>query len=293
MRRWWAIVRATALEIASEPLALLLTLSASALAVLTPAFHYHQFGEASRMARDAGLSALMVGSLAFAIFCTVKSVRREIESGTLEMALSHPVSRTAFFLSKVLGAALACLVFAVTVTAVSLTTVNGAEIGGRIAAATGDVAQLYRPSLAVAVAAVVASPVIAAALNRFARFRYSLTAVVTALVLSVAGVCYRPDAALAARFLPAAAMLVLPAVVFVTAAAAAAVRWRANAATSALGLLFAAALPALGNYYLSDALSRGGSVAWSHVALAAALTAPLVAGFALLGIHFFKGRDIA
>lgn len=292
MRRWWAVISATALEIASEPLALLLTLSAGSLAVLTPAFHYHQFGEASRMARDAGLSALMVGGLAFAVFCTVKSVRREVESGTLEMALAHPVSRTGFFLAKVIGAALAYAGFALTVAAVSLTTVNGAEIGGRIAAARGDVAQLYGPSLAVAAAALVVPPVLAAVLNRFARFRYALTAVVSALIIAVSGTLFRPDAALAARYAPAAVMLVLPALVFIAAAAAAAIRLRGNAAASALGLCFVAALPALGNYCLSDALSKGGTVAWSHVVLAAALTAPLVAGFALLGIHFFKGRDI-
>ena len=107
MRQFFSIARATALEMASEPLALLLTLSAMALAVLAPIMHYHQFGEASRMARDAGLSALLVFGIAYAVFCTVKSVRREIDSGTLEMALAHPVSRAGFFLAKLTGAALA------------------------------------------------------------------------------------------------------------------------------------------------------------------------------------------
>ena len=147
MRQFFSIARATALEMASEPLALLLTLSAMALAVLAPIMHYHQFGEASRMARDAGLSALLVFGIAYAVFCTVKSVRREIDSGTLEMALAHPVSRAGFFLAKLTGAALAYLVFAVTVTAVSVTTVNGAEIGGRSAAKVGDVATVFGRAL--------------------------------------------------------------------------------------------------------------------------------------------------
>ena len=180
MRQFFSIARATALEMASEPLALLLTLSAMALAVLAPIMHYHQFGEASRMARDAGLSALLVFGIAYAVFCTVKSVRREIDSGTLEMALAHPVSRSGFFLAKLTGAALAYLVFAVTVTAVSVTTVNGAEIGGRIAAKVGDVATVFGPSRVCAISAIVVPTVLGAVLNRFARFRFTLTATVLA-----------------------------------------------------------------------------------------------------------------
>ena len=55
MRRWFAIAKATALEIFSEPLSLLLLLSALALVILAPALHYPQFGEPTRLARDAGL----------------------------------------------------------------------------------------------------------------------------------------------------------------------------------------------------------------------------------------------
>lgn len=41
MRRWSAIAGATALEILSEPLSLLLLIAALTLAALAPAFHYH------------------------------------------------------------------------------------------------------------------------------------------------------------------------------------------------------------------------------------------------------------
>ena len=58
-----------------------------------------------------------------------------------------------------------------------------------------------------------------------------------------------------------------------------------------MGVLFALQLPFLGDYYLSDALSRGGTVPWSFVGLAALATLPLVAAFALLGIRLFKDRD--
>lgn len=292
MRRWSAIVRATALEICSEPLSLLLALSAMALAVVAPSMHYHQFGESTRMARDAGLSSLLVFGAMQAVFCTVRSFRREIESGTMQMALAHSVSRRMFFLAKLSGAALAYLVFAVAVVCVSVTAVNGARIGGDIAKATGDIATMYGPSLAVAVAAIVVPPVAAAVLNRFARFRFTPTAVALAAALAVLGVVFRFDAGTALRFLPAAAMLTLPAAVFMSASAAFAVKWRDNAATSLAGLLALVSVPALGNYYLSDALAKGGSLPWPHVALAAALTAPLVAAFAVLGVGFLNGRDV-
>ncbi len=292
MRRFFAIVRATALEVASEPLALLLTLGALALAVLTPALHYHQFGEPSRMARDAGLSAVLIGGSAFAVFCTVKVFRREIDSGTLQMALAHSVSRATFFMAKLVGALAACALFAITVAAASLTVVNGAEIGGRLAAAHGEISPIWGRSFAFALAAPVLSPVAAALLNRFANFRWTPTATLLAAALALAGTVYRFDGCLAARFLPAVSMLVFPAAVFAAAAAAFAVRWRENAALAWTGLLFAPSLPLLGNYYLSDVLAKGGSLAWSHVALAAVATAPLVAAFALTGIAFLEGRDV-
>lgn len=292
MRRFWAIVRATALEVASDPLALLVTMGALALAVFAPALHYHQFGESSRMAREAGLSALLVGGVAYAVFAAARTVRREMESGTMEMALSHSVSRQSFFFAKLCGVMLAYLAFAVSVAATSLTVVNGAEIGGLVAARKGDVAQLWGPSFALGVASLFLPSVAAAALNRFARFRFVLSATALTAAVSLAGVAYRFDPALAERYVPVEAMLLLPPAVFAAAAGAFAVKWRANAALSATGLFALAFVPAAGWYYLPDVLSKGGSLAAWHLPLAFAATAPLVAAFALLGAYMLERRDL-
>ena len=292
MRRFLAIVRATAMEVLSEPLALLVTMSSMALAALTPALHYHQFGDPSRMARDAGLSALLVGGLSYAVFCTVRTFRREVESGTMQMALAHSVSRRMFFFAKLCGSYAAYLVFAATLASVSLTVVNGAEIGGELVRNGAEIRPIWGVSFALAVSAAVVPPVFAAVLNRFAGFRFTLTANVLMAALSVAGVAYRFDARLAARFLPVAAMLLLPAAVFAAASAAFAARWRANAALSASGLLFAAALPLMGNYCLPDVLYKGGSLPPWHFALALVATAPLVAGFAAMGAQTLERRDV-
>ena len=125
MRRFRSIVKATALEILSEPLTLLVLLVALALAVLAPVFHYHQFGEPTRMARDAGLSAVLTCGSVLAIFGTIRAFRREIESGTFEMVLAHPISRGGYFLAKTLGAFLATAFFSLIVFGVLVTIVIG------------------------------------------------------------------------------------------------------------------------------------------------------------------------
>lgn len=291
MRKSVAIVGTTALEILSEPLSLLLLLAALALAVLAPAFHYHQFGEPTRMARDAGLSALFTCGGALAVFGTIRAFRREIESGTLEMALAHSVSRGGFFLAKTCGAFAAYLFFAVLVASVTLTIVNGAAIGGAVAAANGDIARLWGPSFTLGLATIVLPFVLGALLNRFARCRFVLSAFSVAAVLAVGAALYRFDFVLAARLLPVVTAVVVFVLVLQSAAAAFAVRWKANAAASAVGVVFAATLPFVGNYYLADTLTRGGSPSWRYVGLATLAAVPAVAAFLLLGVRFLAERD--
>ena len=295
MRKYSSILKATALEILSEPLSLLLLLAALVLTVFAPAFHYHQFGEPTRMARDAGFSALFLCGSVLAVFGTIGAFRREVESGTMEMALAHPVSRRGFFLAKAAGAFAAYLVFAVVVFGTELAIVWGAAVGGRLAAQTGDVAKVFGPALAAGVAVILLPLVLAAILNRFARFRFVLTAFALALACSLlcGGVSLALAPQLFLRLLPVAALLTFPALVLLSASAAFALRFRANAAASAVGLVFVATLPAIGNYYLSDALSKGGAVPWTYVALAALAALPAVAAFLVLGFAFGPGARSA
>ena len=292
MRKFSSILKATALEILSEPLSLLVLLAALALAVLAPAFHYHQFGESTRMARDAGFSALFTCGSVLAVFGTIRAFRREVESGTFEMALAHPVSRATFFLAKTAGAAVAYLVFALVVFGTHLAIVWGAAAGGYLAQQTGDVASVYGPALAAGVAVILLPLVVAAALNRFARFRFVLTAFALALLLALlfGGAAFAFAPRLLLPYPPVAFLVALPAMILLSAAAAFAVRFKSNAAASAVGLVFAAMIPVVGNYYLSDALSKGGSVSLFYVAGATAAAAPAILAFLLLGATFLKTR---
>ena len=274
---------------------MLVLLATLVVAVLAPAFHYHQFGEPTRMARDAGLSAFLLGGIVVAAFGTIRAFRREIESGTLSMALVHPVSRGGFFLAKAAGALAAYLVFAFVVLSVALTTVEGAAVGGAIAAQVGGLARLWGPCLAAGVAVLMLPFVVGAALNRFAGCRFVLSAfAVAALGAAVLFVwTLLRDAALVLRLLPAFVLIVLFTSVLLLAAAAFSVRFAANASSSALGVFAVLLLPAVGNYYLSDALSAGGTIPWSYVGLAALAVLPAVLFFVLLGIHLMDRRDIS
>ena len=101
------------------------------------------------------------------------------------------------------------------------------------------------------------------------------------------------DRALLPRYAPVAALLVSPALVLLFASAAFAVRFRANAAAAAVGVVAALCIPAIGNYYMADALSKGGTVSWAYVAMASLAAFPAVLAFALLGLGFIAGRDVS
>ena len=292
MSRFASIAKATTLEIVSEPLSLLLLSSALVLAVFAPALHYHQFGEATRMARDAGLSALLVGGVVFSIAGATRTMRRELESGTAAVALSHPVSRAQFFVAKTCGAYLAFALFAVAVGAMTATMVNGALIGSLVAARTGDVPKLWGPSYALGVAAIVLPYAIGAVMNRVWRFRFTLTAFASTVAIAVASAAYRADLGWIARLLPAEALLWMPAAFFTAAAAAASVRLRANAATAVSSLLVLGFVPFAGNYSLSEALSRGGEIPALYVLQAALAALPAVLAAVVAGLALMRSRDV-
>lgn len=291
MHKAVSIAKATALEILSEPLSLLVTLSSLALSVYAPVLHYHQFGEATRMARDAGFSSLFLGGAVFAVFGTLKTFRRELESGTADMALSHSVSRGGFFLAKVAGAFAAFVVFAVTVFGTSLMIVEGSAIGGEISIRTGEIARVFGPCVVGGTAVLLLPLLVAASLNRFGRFRFVLSFHALAFVLAALPFLALPvfDHQLLAYFPVAALVASLP-VLLMTAAAAFAVPLRANAACAAVGLTALAFLPAVGNYYLADALAKGGAVPLRYVLAALAALVPLIAALLFVGVKFLHRR---
>lgn len=292
MRRILSIAKATAVEILGEPLSLLLLLAATAVAVLSPVFHFHQFGEVTRMSRDAAFSSQFMFGTAFAVFCTIKSVRREIESGTMDMALAHSVSRSEFFVAKCIGAIAAYLLFASVVFFIAVVMVDGAAVGGVIAEKTGDVARIWGVAAAAATAVPVLSLVFSAFANYFARRRFTLmSSLLMAVISSIAAVAVSilvRDVSHPVRMLPVACLLIVPAGLNVVCAAAFSMRFKANVAASLTFAAVALSLPFVGNYFMSEALSKGGEVSWGYVALASAAALPALAAFLLGGISFAR-----
>lgn len=292
MRKFASITLATAVEALDDPLSLLVLLSSASLAVLAPTLHYHQFGEYTRMARDAGLSSLFLGGVVLSLFAAVRSIRRELDSNTVEMLLSRAVPRPLFIVGKFAGVMAVHILFSFTVAAITLVMMNGAAIGGEAAARTGSMARIHGPSFLVAVTALLLPPCIAACMNRFFNSRFVLAANLLMLALSSAAVFFRPDFSMAVRFAPVAFAASLPAVFVSSVALAAAVRFKSNIAATAGFLALLAFIPFVGSYYLPESLSKGGSLGWGYALAAFVSIAPCAAAAVFAGIALFARKEV-
>lgn len=276
-----AIIKATALSIISEPLSLLLLLTALLVSTLAPAFHYHQFGDPTRMAKDAGVSSLVVFALIFAATGAIKTFRREIESGTAALALSHAVSRRGFFVAKALGVMGALSLFVLAVSANSVAIVNGASIGGKLAASNGDIARLYGPSFLIAVGVFLLPSISAAILNRFARFRFCLTAFLLMVLFSCGSTMFRFDSKLTSEIFSLDLLSATPSFIIAAAASAYASRFRVNVASLLTMVTIGLMCPIMINY------TRATSPLMSSIAAIS-----LIGFFLIVGAEAFKERDL-
>lgn len=103
LRQLSAIAFATWVEAIQQPVALLLQLTAVVMTLLVPVFQFHRFGEDGRLARDSGLSCMLVFGLVLAAGTAGRSVAGEIARGTAAAAIGKPVSRATFLCAKWLG----------------------------------------------------------------------------------------------------------------------------------------------------------------------------------------------
>ena len=103
VRQVLAIAGTTVIEAIQQPIAFLVQLTAVLTTLLVPVFEFHRFGEDGRLARDSGLSCMLVFGLVLAAGTAGRSVADEIARGTAAAAIGKPVSRVTFVLSKWLG----------------------------------------------------------------------------------------------------------------------------------------------------------------------------------------------
>jgi len=169
-------MHASVLETLSEPLTAVLFLVALAGIAVLPAFHFHQFGEPTRLARECGLSAALVFGLLFAVPAVSGAVRREIESGTAAAQLARAVPRSVFLLGKTAGT---LAVFALFVAAAFLETslsVLSSAAGDVLARGGAAEGHVWGVALAAQTGSVLLALLAAAAANRFFRMRFCVTA---------------------------------------------------------------------------------------------------------------------
>ena len=111
IKQFWTLAGLTALHIIRQPIFLLLTTACIVLTALTPLLLMHNFAEEGKLARDSGLAYHFVFGLFIAGYAACSSLAREMRSGTALAILSKPVDRDVFFLAKFFGMAGVILAF--------------------------------------------------------------------------------------------------------------------------------------------------------------------------------------
>jgi len=188
MRRFWALMRSAALQTLAEPLSSVLFLVAFLAVYVAPVFHFHAFGDAGRLARETGLSALLVFGVLFSTAAAVRAIGGEIVTGTAAVALSRPISRPLFFCARVAGVVAAFALFGIGIAAATLLSVQNCETGA-VLLARGEEARIWPLGLLLGVVFTLGGLVLAAAADRFRRARFCVSAcllLVAAQVLALA-----------------------------------------------------------------------------------------------------------
>jgi hypothetical protein len=238
MRRFTAIARTAAVETMSQPLSAILFPAATLAVHLLPSLQYHRFGAPGRLARETGLSSLFVFGLIFAVPAAVKAIGRELESGTAAAALALGVSRSLFFTARVVGVLGVYALFAVGMLAASALSAFSCEKAASIVAP--ETVRVWGPAFIAGVSGSVMAFAGAAFLNRFFNRRFCLWTCILAVALQLPGLALLDGAKPVFDALPGLAALCSAGMVYVTIAAALAVRMKEGAVSACVAAAVAA-----------------------------------------------------
>ena len=199
-----AIAKATVVESIQQPIAFLILTSGVLSTLLVPVFQFHRFSEDGRLARDSGLSCMLVFGLVLAVTTAGSAVAAEITRGTAAAIIGKPVSRTVFVVSKWLGICGVLLIFWLGMSAATLLAERGSshfvmpDLAGHVHDASGACDCCDSPghetdalTLTLGVAGVGVAMLFAALRQYFGRKRFGVGAFagVAASQLCVAGLC--------------------------------------------------------------------------------------------------------
>lgn len=312
MRRFRALAGSAALEALAEPLSAILFLVALVTVHLVPTFHYHEFGEAGRLARECGFSALLVFGLAFATSAAVKAIGGEIANGTAAVALARPVPRALFFCAKVTGVFLAFALFLAAIGCATLLAFHTSSVGAHLAdSCEGEPgSRIWMPGFALGLLCTLGGFGGAALANRFLNARFCvgaclLTAVAQPLALVGAmplgeGGFMATWSAMPWAVLPALGVLAVGCCVFIVMAGALAVRLKpaptAALVAGAVVLAFVwpvrALVPEIGRFWLVDHLANGGAVPMGELLSGLGAGVCLIAFWLVAGSLLLERREL-
>ena len=302
MRRFRSLVRSALIEALAEPLSAVLFLVALLTIPLLPVLHCHQFGEAGRLPRECGFSALLVFGVLFATSSAVRVIGGELSSGTASAALARDVSRPLFFCAKVVGVLAAFALFCVAVGLSTLTSVAVAEMG-QVEQQMGGL-PVWLQGLVVTVVLTLVGFSTAGILNRFCRTRFCVTACLAisiAQIPALAWVAWKSTVPLPLGLIPALGVLAIGCCVFIVLAGALAVRLPPAAVTTGVALAVLssfiwpvwAILPDIEKFWLVDSFSYGGAPTVEQLLSALVAGALLVMLWLAVGSILLERREVS
>lgn len=324
LRQFLTLARLTAVEILRQPVSLLIMVTALVLMGLSPLVLLHNFGESGKIVRDGALALHMLLGFMLAGYASASVMAREIRTGTASAVLSKPVDRSLFFLSKYAGVMFAVLFFSFCAVAGTLLAEKACEkfyqssrIVGYAADNTTGILLLIYPFAACFAGALVnlirKKPFVSSA----------FTAMGVLMVLLLAGSCFIDETGHLQRFYPVhdfrlinAGILIFMGLAVVAAIAMfCSVRLNTVQVMSVLGLVFVVGcvsyyffgsradtsfsagliyglLPDWQHFWMSDALSGGGSISWKYILDAGIYTTFYSAALLAAGSVLFLNSEL-
>jgi ABC-2 type transport system permease protein len=107
MRQFIAIAVNAFMELARQPVFLLLTTASAAFEIFLAAPYYVAFGDEPKLVKNSVLAVMLLAGLFGAVLSASSSLARELRTGTALAVLSKPVGRARFLLAKYVGLLLA------------------------------------------------------------------------------------------------------------------------------------------------------------------------------------------
>lgn len=301
-----------------HPVVLLLTLGAVILTIVMPLLITHNFGEAGRLARDGGLAFQFVFGLFVAGYASA-SLSRDVESGTISLALSRPVYRELVIVAKFMGITVLIMIFSFSCSLATLIAERVAE--KRILAEGGYVVD--RQAAGIALVAIAAT-ILAGGWANYKRQRsfhaVSFLLLPAALAAAIGCSSLFSRAGQWAPFrsgfqfsiLPASWLLVVALIVVAAIALTASTRLSTTPVLALTVVLFCLGLcsdfwfgsgtslgarcvywilPNWQHFWMADALAHGGRIPMPYIARATLYGTTYAAAVLTLGMLLFRNRE--